>query len=78
MNIGDKVKIIDGSYSVKLDPSTRSMTDIGDRKEDFTVVGTGPADHDIIIQSDATGEVYLHPSSFVRKVKFCPCCGKEI
>jgi len=76
MKIGDKVKITDGSYAVRIDEYHR-VTSIGMCRDDFEIVFVenpkltcwgGSAAHDIHIKNLKTGAIYLHSSCMVKKV----------
>lgn len=86
--VGDKVKIIDGSYAVRLDSyETRSC--IGLCQDTFKIIQlvdtflverqSDTFAHDIVIQSTSTGKIYLHSSCMVElHTDICKCCEQEI
>ena len=88
INEGDFVKIIDGSYAVRVD-QFEEFTSIGLDKELFKVIRinyntlnyflsrTTPV-HNVFIKSTKTNAIYLHTLAFVRKVKVCKYCFNNL
>ena len=84
---GDRVKITDGSYAVRVD-EFEARPSIGLCMDDFIVVGccgdslqayNGMVAHDIFIQNTVSKRVYLHTSWMVMKViNKCACCGHDL
>ena len=79
IKVGDIVKVIDGSYSARLDKYERRSC-IGLSKDSFRVIWVSDYQniihsdqstylHDIHIQNTKTGEIYLHSSAFVRNIE---------
>jgi hypothetical protein len=76
LNIGDQVKITDGSYAVRVDKYEK-ITSIGLCKDVFVVTSKTDTSlssydhrvvHDIFIENVRTGKMYLHTSRFVSVV----------
>ena len=88
LQIGDKVKVFDGSYSIRLDtPKEDSLDCIGLSTDVFEVTRSIPSSsleayagkpvHDIFIKNRVTGREYLHSSAFVRRIGRCDHCGRS-
>ena len=81
IKIGDKVKIKDGSYAIRVDyyvDPNRPSNGIGLCEDTFEVIGEaannltssiGAKVHDIFIRNLATGATYLHSAAFVLKLR---------
>lgn len=77
LKVGDRVRIIDGSYAVRVD-KYQEYSSIGLSEDNFEIlqingwhlqsVVTDNGIHDIFIQDTKNGKIYLHSSSFVEKV----------
>ena len=76
LKVGDLVKIIDGSYAVKVN-NYEEYTAIGHSQEIFKIksfifdeflVVSNTSVHNVFIQNTRTGEIYLHSKAFIRKV----------
>lgn len=87
---GDQVTVQDGSASVRMDEYERFSALHGICKDQFTVLHRSGEDfinnsfgpvHNIHIQNNQTGAIYLHTERMVRKVPVpvkkthgCECC----
>lgn len=87
IEIGDLVKIKDGSYAVRVD-KYEPHPNIGLCKNLYKVKGFTPNQHlitrgnipeqvhDVFIENTVTGAVYLHSAAFL-DLAVCPCCGRS-
>jgi len=84
--IGTKVKVLDGSYAVRVD-QYEEHSHIGLCKDIFEIIqlkndylktkSFGTTVHDIIIQNTVNKQIYLHTSSLVIPIKVKQISRKE-
>lgn len=86
--IGDRIKIKDGSYAVRVDKYDPHCG-IGNCKDDFEIISLTHRDwlksspgcsteiviHDVFIKNTITGAIYLHSLALCQKA-CCPTCGR--
>jgi hypothetical protein len=76
MEKGDRVKIIDGSYAVRIDQHERYNT-IGLTKDVFEILYSTTdaiksgrySVHDVVIRNTNNDRIYLHSKAFIRVVE---------